>query len=172
MSTQNGTVALPASDQNSLDLTCCFPIPYNGTSPLVTVKVQGSSGNYTVQGIIPSPLAFRFTVTRTDQPGGWTEQPELEWNAEGREVPPARGNQTIAASSTNTANVSVQFPSAIDPAPEDIFAWVNGNFANQITYAVQMGSINSGGFQCTVQRTDATNGWDQRPILYWTIIQP
>ncbi|XP_076823661.1 uncharacterized protein LOC143469740 [Clavelina lepadiformis] len=171
MSPQTGIQALPASENNSKTMTFSFPIPYNGTNPQVTATVQGRSGNYTVQGIVPSPLSFRFTVTRTDQPGGWTEQPLLNWSAEGMEVPPSRGNQTIAASSSNTANVSVQFPSAIDPAPKDIYAWVIGDFFSQITYAVQMGSINSGGFQCTVRRTDATSGWDETPTLYWTIIQ-
>ncbi|CAK8673233.1 unnamed protein product [Clavelina lepadiformis] len=38
-------------------------------------------------------------------------------------------------------------------------------------YAVQMGNINSDGFQCIVRRTDATSGWYESPTLYWTIIQ-
>ncbi|CAK8673269.1 unnamed protein product [Clavelina lepadiformis] len=171
MSNQRGTQALPKSDQNSLTLTFSFPTPFNGTNPQVTATVQGSSGNYAVQGIIPSPLAFRFTVTRTDQPGGWTEQPQLMWSAVGREVPPAKGNHVIGKSTTNSANESVNFQSKKNSAPKDIYAWVIGDFASQITYAVQMGSINSSSFQCTVRRTDATSGWDESPTLYWTIIQ-
>ncbi|CAK8673224.1 uncharacterized protein LOC143468940 [Clavelina lepadiformis] len=171
MSTQRGTQSLPTSDKNTLNLTFSFPIPYNGTKPQVTATVQGSIGTYKVQDVVITPLQFKFGVTRTDQTNGWTEEPQLEWTAVGREVPPAEGTQVIEKSSSNTADITVKFPSTIDPAPKKIFAWVIGDFFSQITYAVQMGSINSSGFQCTVKRTDTASGWDESPSLFWTIIQ-
>ncbi|CAK8673270.1 unnamed protein product [Clavelina lepadiformis] len=171
MSAQSGSQILPKSTENSKTFTLSFPIPYLSKNPQVTASVQGRAGTYAVGGVVSSSLSFRFTAIRTDLLGGWTEQPSLLWSGVGLEVPPPLGNQAVGSSPTNTTNVSVKFSSPEDPPLKEIFAWVIGDFFSQMTYAVQMNSINSGGFQCTVCRTDATSGWDENPTLFWSVIQ-
>ncbi|CAK8673236.1 unnamed protein product [Clavelina lepadiformis] len=171
MSAQSESQILPKSTENSKTFTLSFPRPYLSKNPQVAASVQGRIGTYAVGGVVSSSLSFRFTAIRTDKLRGWTEQPTLLWNALGLEVPPAQGDQEVGSSPTNTANVSVQFSSPKDPPPKKIFAWVIGDFLSQMTYTVEMDSINSGGFQCTVRRTDATSGWNENPTLFWTVIQ-
>ncbi|CAK8673228.1 unnamed protein product [Clavelina lepadiformis] len=168
MTSECGEQYLPKSKRNSLQMTLVYPIPFRVT-PTVTVNVLENGNRFQVEGIVSTPLAFRFTVARTDSPDGWTESPMMIWKAMGPKVPDPKGFQNIGNSDKNTLDVTVNFSEPRDEAP-NIFAWVLGTFANQITYAVQMGSINSGGFQCTVRRTDDTNGWNQNPTLFWTII--
>ncbi|CAK8673273.1 unnamed protein product [Clavelina lepadiformis] len=168
MTSERGVRYLPQSKRNSLQMTLVYPIPFRVT-PAVKVNVLGIGSRFQAEGIVSTSLAFQFTVTRTDTPDGWTESPMMIWKAIGPEVPDPKGFQKIGNSDKNTLDVTVSFSEPRDEVP-NIFAWVLGTFANQITYAVQIGSINSGGFQCTVRRTDDTNGWDQNPTLFWTII--
>ncbi|CAK8673272.1 unnamed protein product [Clavelina lepadiformis] len=166
MTSQNGVENIATSKTNSLTMVLVFPIAFKGT-PDVTASALGNA-RFEVQDIIPTPLAFKFTITRTDAPDGWSESPLFTWKAIGREVTDPKGFQEIGKSNSNTLNVTVYFPEPYVTAP-DIFAWVVGSFANQITYLVDITRVNRTEFQCTVKRTNAATGWNENPTLCWTI---
>ncbi|XP_076823372.1 uncharacterized protein LOC143469523 [Clavelina lepadiformis] len=170
-----GVRTILASETNEREFRLEFPVPFT-SAPQVLAEINAigdSFATFAVNSITPDDQGFNFIVKRTDQPTlGWDEHPSLNWQATGKEVklasPKNSGSHKVGSSPNASKTLRVNFPIPLSRTPK-IVAWVRGAFRLQQTFSVSKIQSDVNGFSCTVTRTDAQAGWEQNPVLRYSV---
>ncbi|XP_076823139.1 uncharacterized protein LOC143469358 [Clavelina lepadiformis] len=155
-----------------------FPVPFT-SAPQVSAEIKPISigdnvTNFVVAAITPDDQGFNFIVIRAGQQHlGWQENPLLYWQATGEEVklpsPRNSGAQKVGTSPTDSLTIRINFLEPLSRTPT-IIAWVRGAFRFQQTFSVSKIQPDVNGFSCTVTRTDTKAGWDQNPVIRYSVV--
>ncbi|XP_076823144.1 uncharacterized protein LOC143469361 [Clavelina lepadiformis] len=170
-----GVRTIVTSETNQRKFRLEFPVPFTSAPQVLAevIAINDSFATFAVNSITPDDQGFNFIVKRTDKPTlGWDEYPVINWQATGNQVQPASpinaGFQKVGPSDTNSLSLRVSFLKPLSSAPK-IVAWVRGAFIPQQTFSVSEIQPDAMGFSCKVIRTDAQAGWNQNPVLRYSV---